>query len=244
MDPVSVVGLLGSIESIAEGAFKLVAFINTIREGGKQRLRLFTELNSLWMVLVLLGAHLKSEEEEISEAWVKTIAVLDEDDGILDQIQAAFDNLTSRLQPKTGHRKVLQTLRWPFDKSEVESLVVRLERLKGSLDLAMNSTNAAVICEIQNDTKAMRLNVANDEVKSIIDWISNLSFLKQQVSLPSSYCSQLTTLLRMILSSKPGLALANGSWSETISGYGRRARKQCSGVRASLERVKPSLHPS
>jgi len=167
MDPVSVVGLLGSIESIAEGAFKLVAFINTIREGGKQRLRLFTELISLWIVLVLLGARLKSEEEEISEAWLKTIAVLDEDDSILDQIQAAFDNLTSRLQPKTGHCKILQTLRWPFDKSEFEALVARLERLKSSLDLAMNSTDGAVIREIQNDTKAMRLNVANDEVNRL-----------------------------------------------------------------------------
>ena len=142
------------------------------------------------MVLILLETHIKSEEEEIGEPWLRTIAMLDEDDGVFDQIQAAFDNLTSRLQPKTGHRKVLQTLRWPFDKPEVEALVVHLERLKNSLNLAMNSTNAAVIREIQNDTKAMRLNIANDEVKSVIDWISTLNFLKQQVSLTSSRCSR------------------------------------------------------
>ena len=190
MDPASVVGLLASVESLAEGAFKLVAFVNTIKEGGKQRLRLFTELNALWMVLIVLGGHLKWEEEELSEPWFKTIAMLDDEDGIFDQIQAAFDNLTSRLQPKTGHRKVLQTLRWPFDKAEVEALVAHLERLKSSLDLAMNSTNAAVIREIQHDTKALRLDVANDEVKSVIDWISNLNFLKQQVSRPSNhYCA-------------------------------------------------------
>lgn len=54
MDPISAVGLLASISSLADGAFNVVSFINTIREGGKQRLRLFTELNSLWMILKLL----------------------------------------------------------------------------------------------------------------------------------------------------------------------------------------------
>ena len=39
MDPVTAIGLLASVENLAEGAFKLVSFLNTIREGGKQRLR-------------------------------------------------------------------------------------------------------------------------------------------------------------------------------------------------------------
>lgn len=113
MDPISAVGLLASISSLADGAFNVVSFINTIREGGKQRLRLFTELNSLWMILKLLEGHFDAEDEDLGEPWLRTIAVLDEDDGIFDQIQATFDNLMSRLQPKTGHRKVVQTLRWP-----------------------------------------------------------------------------------------------------------------------------------
>ena len=183
MDPISAVALLASIESLADGAFKTVSFINTIREGGKQRLRLFTELNSLWMVLKLLEGNFESEDEGLSEPWLKTIAVLDENDGIFDQIQVTFDNLMSRLMPKTGYRKALQTLRWPLDKSEVEVLVVHLERLKGSVNLALNSTNAAVIREIQSDTKTIKHSVTNDEVKSVLDWISNLNFLKQQVIL-------------------------------------------------------------
>jgi len=181
MDPISAVGLLGAIESLAEGAFKIVSFINTIKEGGKQRLRLFTELNSLWMVLKLLESHFDSEDEELSEPWLKTIAILDEDNGVFDQIQVTFNNIMSRLQPKTGHRKVLQTLRWPFDESEVEALTAQLERLKSSLNLALNSTNAAVTREIQIDTKYIKISVANDEVKAVLDWISTLNFLKQQV---------------------------------------------------------------
>ncbi|KAL8824083.1 MAG: hypothetical protein Q9191_005314 [Dirinaria sp. TL-2023a] len=168
------------IEALAEGAFKLVAFVNTIKEGGKQRLRLFTELNALWMVLKVLEGHLQSDDEELSDPWLKTIAVLDEDQGVFDQISTAFDELDNRLQPKTGHRKLMQTLRWPFDKSEVETRVTRLNRLKGYVDTAMNSTSAADIRRIQSDTKAIKLSVADDELKAIIEWISSLNFVKQQ----------------------------------------------------------------
>ncbi|KAK4695062.1 hypothetical protein P7C71_g2613, partial [Lecanoromycetidae sp. Uapishka_2] len=105
MDPVSAFGLLASIENLAEGAFKLLSLVNTIQDGGKQRLRLLTEVNFLWMVLKLLDWHFESQEEDTSDSWIKTIAVLDEDEGVFDQISAALKNLMGRLQPKTGLRK-------------------------------------------------------------------------------------------------------------------------------------------
>lgn len=37
-----VVGLLASVEALADAGFKLVPLINTIRQGGKHRLQLFT----------------------------------------------------------------------------------------------------------------------------------------------------------------------------------------------------------
>lgn len=181
-----IIGLLASIEGLADGAFNLVSFINTIKEGGKQRLRLFTELNALWMVLKVLETNFESESDELGETWLKTVAVLDEDNGVFDQISRAFENLDSRLRPRTGHRKVLQTLRWPFDKPEVDSLVSHLERLKSSIELAMTSTSAAVIRQIASDTKALKVSAADDELKAILDWISSLNFLKQQVQAAAS----------------------------------------------------------
>ncbi|KAL8817309.1 MAG: hypothetical protein Q9223_003831 [Gallowayella weberi] len=174
------VGLAASITALADAAFKLVSLVNTIRQGGKQRLRLFTELNSVWMVLKLLETHFDPEEQEISRQWLDTINVLDENDGVFDQVSSVFDSLTNRLQPKTGQRKVMQTLRWPFDKSEVEEHTAHLERLKNTINVAYNSTNSAVVREIQGDTKYIKLSVADDEMKAFLDWISNLNFLKQQ----------------------------------------------------------------
>ncbi|KAL8852430.1 MAG: hypothetical protein Q9221_002660 [Calogaya cf. arnoldii] len=179
------VGLAASITALAEAAFTLVSIINTIKQGGKQRLRLFTELNSVWMVLKLLETHFDPDEQEIGVQWLETIKVLDETDGIFDQISFVLDNLTDRLQPKTGHRKIMQTLRWPFDKSEVEELTAHLERLKSTINVAYNSTNSAVVREIQSDTKYIKSSVASDELKTILDWMSNLNFLRQQAEFVS-----------------------------------------------------------
>lgn len=242
MDPASVVGLLASIESLADGAFKLVSLINTIKQGGKQRLRLFTELNSLWMVLKLLEGHFDPEEQHLNEHWLGAIKLLDEDDGIFDQISTVFEGLTDRLQPKMGHRKVMQTLRWPYDKSEVEDLTAHLERLKNTLSLAYNSTNAAAVREIQSDTKYIKQSVTNDEVKAIMDWISNLNFLKQQVQDTNR------ALLRRVLiaygrqasSARLERAQGNGSLIVPNSKHGPPPVRQCSGALALWEPEKPS----
>jgi hypothetical protein len=52
----------------------------------------------------------------------------------------------------------------------VDALTVQLERLKSSVNLALNSTNAAVTRAIQSDTKLLKLSAANDEIKAILDW--------------------------------------------------------------------------
>lgn len=107
MDPASIVGLLASIETLAQGAFRVISLINTIRHGGKQRLRLLSELSSLWMILKLLEGHFDEDEQELSEPRLRTIAVLNEENGTFDLMEVVFNDLMDRLQPKTGRRKVL-----------------------------------------------------------------------------------------------------------------------------------------
>ena len=176
MDPVS---LLASVEGIADGTFKIISLVNTIREGGRYRLRLFCELNALWVILKLVEGNFLSGDE-LGDAWLRTISVLNEENGVFDQIGEVLDDLTIKLQPQVGLRKAVQTLRWPLNKAEVDTLVARLERLKSAVNLALNSTNAAVIRDVHNDTKALRLASSDDEQKKILEWTSTLNFLKQQ----------------------------------------------------------------
>ena len=133
-------------------------------------------------MLKLVEFNFESEEQEIGETWLRTISVLNENDGIFDQIGEVLDDLTNRLQPKVGMRKAIQNILWPLDKAEVETLVTRLERLKDAVNLALTSTSAAVIREIQNDTRNIKTVVSNDEERALLEWVSTLNFLKQQSS--------------------------------------------------------------
>ncbi|KAL8941302.1 MAG: hypothetical protein Q9216_002321 [Gyalolechia sp. 2 TL-2023] len=163
MDPASAISLLAGIHSLVEGAFELISLINTIKNGGKQRVRLLSEVNCLWIVLKLLESHFDPEEQEqaMSAEWLGTIQVLEQDGGVFDQISAVFDSLTHRLQPMTGHRKIRQSLQWPLDKPEVGEYVKQLERLKSTLNLAYNSSNAATVRQIQGDTTYIKRSVAD-----------------------------------------------------------------------------------
>ena len=173
--------LIASAESLADGAFKLVSIIKTMKQGGKQRLRLLNEVNSLWMVLTLVIGHLEIEEENFSESLLMTVVTLNEDNGIFDQIRKLLEDLQIRLQPMTGRHKVIQNIRWPFDKFDVETSIAQVNRLKDSVNLVFTSSSAAAIREIRNDAKAIKLAVANEQIKAVLEWISSSNFLKQQV---------------------------------------------------------------
>lgn len=192
MDPISAVGLLASIEGLIGGAFKTVSFLKTMKDGGKDRSRILSELIALRTVLADLMEHLNSDVEH-HDPWLKTVAILDEDDGVFDQLAVIFEKLDNRLKPKTGHRKMLQTIRWPFDKTEIEVLVDQLERLKGSIHISITSTSVialhAVLADtgtimgetkiIANDTRSIKESRADEELRSTLVWISGLNYLSQ-----------------------------------------------------------------
>ena len=173
MDPLSV---LASVTAIATATFQVVKFLGDMKEGGHDRLRLTTEVNSLWMVLKLLEGQLESSNSH-EDAWLEGVRSLQAPNGVFDQIREAMQRLNAKLKPQTGHRKALQTLRWPLvDKKDVEETVGHIERLKSSVSLVLNHASLAVGTKV-NDA------LASQKVKAIIDWLTPLNFLARQESI-------------------------------------------------------------
>ena len=173
MDPLSI---LASVTALAGATFKIVSFLGGMKEGGNDRLRLTTEVNSLWMVLKLLEGQLEPTNLH-EEAWLEGVRSLKMPDGVFDQIRQAMQRLDVKLKPQTGHRKALQTLRWPLrDKKDVEEIVKHLERLKLSVSLVLNHANLAVGAKV-NDA------LGSQKIKAIIGWLTPLNFLARQESI-------------------------------------------------------------
>lgn len=173
MDPLSI---LASVTAIATATFQVVSFLGGMKEGGNDRLKLTTEVNSLWMVLKLLEVQLEPTNSH-EEAWLDGVRSLQVPNGVFDQIREAIQKLDVKLKPQTGHRKAIQTLRWPLrDKKDVEETVGHIERLKSSVSLVLNHASLAVGTKV-NDA------LVSQKVKAVIDWLTPLNFLARQESI-------------------------------------------------------------
>lgn len=178
MDPLS---LAASITALAGATFQVVAFLNTIIDGGKDRLMLFTEVNSLWMVLKLLEGNFDPTNVHHDEAWLQGVLSLAQPGGVFHQISDALQKLNSKLKPQTGRHKALQTLRWPFtDKRDVDENIQHIERLKQSVSLVLNHASLALSQEIRSDGAAVKEALVSQKVQAVIDWLSPLNFLAKQ----------------------------------------------------------------
>ena len=173
MDPLSI---LASVTAIATATFQVVSFLGCMKDGGNDRLRLTTEVNSLWMVLKLLEAQLEPTNPH-EEAWLEGVRSLQIPNGVFDQVREAMQRLDIKLKPQTGHRKALQTLRWPLrDKRDVEETLSHIQRLKSSVSLVLNHASLAVGTKV-NDA------LVSQKVKAVIDWLTPLNFLARQESI-------------------------------------------------------------
>lgn len=173
MDPLSI---LASVTAIATATFQVVSFLGGMKEGGNDRLKLTTEVNSLWMVLKLLEGQLEPTNSH-EEAWLEGVRSLQVPNGVFDQIREAIQRLDARLKPQTGHRKAIQTLRWPLrDKKDVEETVSHIERLKSLVSLVLNHASLAVGTKV-NDA------LVSQKVKAVIDWLTPLNFFARQESI-------------------------------------------------------------
>lgn len=139
MDPVTGVGLVGSIVGIIQitGAVLTVAhgYIGGVRSASGEIEELKKALESFSQVLKDLGDHVKKNPQ------LKTLAKLNCDNGPLEQCGRELKNLHSILARPEKNRVAelihLKNLRWPLKKGEVSEFLVRLERYKGLFILAL-----------------------------------------------------------------------------------------------------------
>ena len=154
MDPLSI---CASVTALATATFQVVRFLGEMKEGGNDRLRLTTEINSLWMILKLLEEQLEPTNSQ-EKLWLQGVRSLQLPNGVFHQISEAVQKLNGKLKPQTGHRKTLQTLRWPLiDKKETDEIVNHIGRLKSSVSLVLNYASLAVGSKIHDSVASQKV---------------------------------------------------------------------------------------
>jgi len=195
-DPLSITA---SIVAVLQLATSATQYINTVKGGAAERLRLRDELRSAVALLEMLKDRAEDGDVDVRETWAGSIRALALPHGPLDQFREVLERLVKKLvtpggSGMRGAKGVVQVLKWPFDKAEVLEALGAIERQKSLFGLALQNDHVRLSQSIREEVREVgekvdelrigqveqqkRLRRENDE--EVLDWISTLDFRAKQ----------------------------------------------------------------
>ena len=132
MDPLSVTA---SIIAILQLTSKVIEYLNDVKDASVDRARCALEASNLYNLLVTLRFRL--EEGRSNEPWYAAVQALSVENGPLDQYKHALEQLQTKITSRSGINKMGNPLLWKFIREEVTSILLRMERLKTLVQIAL-----------------------------------------------------------------------------------------------------------
>jgi hypothetical protein len=132
MDPLSATA---SIIAILQLSGKVLSYLNDVKDASKDRARCAIEASNLHSLLVNLRFRL--EEGGASQPWYTAVRALALENGPLDQFKQALVTLQTKMTDGGRLKKAGEALRWKFKKEEIDGVLVRIERLKTLVEIAL-----------------------------------------------------------------------------------------------------------
>lgn len=131
MDPLSITA---SIIAILEFTTTLVKYASDVKDAPKDRARFAVEAHSLSGLLLTLRYQIDAKSDE---EWYREVILLGVPGGPLDQYKHALKELQHKVLSVKGLAKIREALKWKFSKEEVASILLRIERLKSLIQIAL-----------------------------------------------------------------------------------------------------------
>ncbi|RYP13640.1 hypothetical protein DL767_010650 [Monosporascus sp. MG133] len=184
MDPLS---FTASIVAILQLTSKVIEYLNDVKDASKDRARCAIEASNLYNLLVTLRFRL--DEGTSNEPWYTAVRALGVQNGPLDQYRHALEQLQPKTASGSGIKKMANTLMWRLSKEEVTSILSRMERLNGLVQIALEMDHFETEA-IKDNTSSVRKSVdaiqqdRNRERHDVIlRWLSSTDFPAQQSDL-------------------------------------------------------------
>jgi hypothetical protein len=132
MDPLSITA---SIIAVLQLTSEVIKYLDDAKDAPKERAQLVTEASNLYGLLMSLKYRL--DDGRSNKPWYNTIKLLALPGGPLDQYTAVLEKLRSKVVITNRAKKVMHALFWKFNKSEVDSMLLRMERLKTLIQVGL-----------------------------------------------------------------------------------------------------------
>jgi hypothetical protein len=145
MDPISITGTIIAVLQITSSVISICYdYRGGVESASRDAIQITNELNSLREVLEsLLRVVEKSQSNNGKDgSSLATFELLAKEGGPLMTCKTELERLKSKLEPEKGWRKMRSMLVWPLKEGEVRRTLDWLERLKGTMGLALSVDQA------------------------------------------------------------------------------------------------------
>ncbi|KAK7955886.1 uncharacterized protein PG986_005108 [Apiospora aurea] len=170
-----------SLIAIVDLSFKVIKYMNDVRDGGKERSELHQEVLAVYDIFWNIKSDFESPSIDETTPWSEAIKPLFKPNGTIEQLKQVLEQIATKITiPQPSAAGVFKKLQWPFEKSEVQRILSRLRSYKGTITLTLNRANLKLDIKTNEDVQFMRHAFEDDELKTALDWISPLDFLALQ----------------------------------------------------------------
>lgn len=170
-DPLSVTS---GIVALLQLASTVIQYLSAVKDASDERQRLIVEIGTCFGISLRTGTltleiplgnitgflYLLKESADTSHQSDTSSAALKSlcnPQGPLSQLEDALNELALKLGPANGRlKRAGKALRWPFQKSEIHSILSRIERLKTMFGLALQNDNIELSRLMTEDIGSVR----------------------------------------------------------------------------------------
>ncbi|KAH6987716.1 hypothetical protein BKA56DRAFT_669332 [Ilyonectria sp. MPI-CAGE-AT-0026] len=139
-------GAAASVIAVLQLSTSVIEYINAASGATKERRELRGEIRACTRILQELRDEAGDSEE--GQRWQSTINALEEPGAPLGRLWAVLTIMAVKLQPKRGLKKIVETLKWPFEEKELGKLMDIIHRELDLLQVALANNSRKLIADI------------------------------------------------------------------------------------------------
>ena len=193
MDPLSVTASAAALSHVVHNLYQIC---DSLRNESEQRKALSGKLGLVQSIITALDR--RRQGAKPGQTWYEGLEALEASDGPLEQLRKTLQDLEADLTSKEGGRRLVQKLRWHWDKDEYMGTLADIDALCQRINtvLSQDQWNLSVA---DHDLSIAHLNLSlaqhnlsidhyekqqrdeDEELKrEIVAWLSPLHFLARQ----------------------------------------------------------------
>lgn len=143
-DPLSIIGGIAAIVQIST---TVVNLIKSAKDASSDRQKILAEINTTTALCQTLSDYV---EINGTECWAETFKTLNQtENGPLSQFKQCLDCLHKKLSARGA------TLKWPFNKQNVQDILATIERHKSLINVALTNDNLRLSTAIHNELQGV-----------------------------------------------------------------------------------------